>query len=324
MTQKERYFFKPRIGEHYAEGFDGYRTLVVGVHLMCEEEECLYQMLCQSPLFIAGMDNRCPCYEQHRKGPLADYYRLSNCNAIELETYIYNDGKSPSFSAFTKYLLKEPGYVSPERKKELWDRLAFCNYLQSFRPDSNTPSYSGNQELYDNCLPAFKAILRELNPQRLYVWSDELCECLNNHSIKGLDYYGATDMQAKRVHLFFYNTIPGVKITNEQLEEIIRQKVGDSVPPATQEKLAYVTKRCLEKGFLRFDGSNLRISNVIAMSYLGMRIKTVDKSLNWKHFDILFNHPNLRGGHYDKVSCEIELQISELLKRHFPAFTKKV
>lgn len=64
------------------------------------------------------MDNECPCYEQHRKGPLADYYRLSNCNAIELETYIYNDGKSPSFSAFTKYLLKEPGYVSPERKKE--------------------------------------------------------------------------------------------------------------------------------------------------------------------------------------------------------------
>jgi len=55
-----------------------------------------------------------------------------------------------------------------------------------------------------------------------------------------------------------------------------------------------------------------------------MRIKTVDKSLNWKHFDTLFNHPNLRGGHYDKVSSEIELQISELLKRHFPAFTKKV
>ena len=269
------------------------------------------------------MDNECPCYEQHRKGPLADYYRLSNCNAIELETYIYNDGKSPSFSAFTKYLLKEPGYVSPERKKELWDRLAFCNYLQSFRPDSNTPSYSGNQELYDNCLPAFKAVLRELNPQRLYVWSDELCECLNNHSIKGLDYYGATDMQAKRVHLFFYNTIPGVKITNEQLEDIIRQKLGDSIPPATQEKLAYVIKRCLEKGFLRFDGSNLSISNVIAMSYLGMRIKTVDKSLSWKHFDILFNHPNLRGGHYDKVSSEIELQISELLKKHFPSHTKE-
>lgn len=82
MTQKERYFFKPRIGEHYAEGFDGYRTLVVGVHLMCEEEECLYSVLCQSPLFIAGMDNRCPCYEQHRKGPLADYYRLSNCNCL--------------------------------------------------------------------------------------------------------------------------------------------------------------------------------------------------------------------------------------------------
>ena len=148
MSNPPKYFFKPRIGEHYAEGFDGYLTLVVGVHLMCEEEECIYKKLCQSPIFVVKMDNECPCYEQHRKGPLADYYRLSNCNAIELETYIYNDGKSPSFSAFTKYLLKEPGYVSPERKKELWDHLAFCNYLQSFRPDSNTPSYSGNQELY--------------------------------------------------------------------------------------------------------------------------------------------------------------------------------
>lgn len=158
MSNPPKYFFKPRIGEYYADGFNGYRTLVVGVHLMCEEEECIYKELCQSPIFVVKMDNECPCYEQHRKGPLADYYRLSNCNAIELETYIYNDGKSPSFSAFTKYLLKEPGYVSPERKKELWDHLAFCNYLQCFRPDSNTPSYSDHQELYDNCLPTNSAV----------------------------------------------------------------------------------------------------------------------------------------------------------------------
>ncbi len=77
-------------------------------------------------------------------------------------TRIYNDGKSPSFSSFTKYMVKEPGYVSPERKKELWDRMVFCNYLQCFRPDSDTPSYEQNMQLYDDCLPAFKALLQEL------------------------------------------------------------------------------------------------------------------------------------------------------------------
>ena len=314
MTQKERYFFKPRIGEHYAEGFDGYRTLVVGVHLMCEEEECLYSMLCQSPLFIAGMDNRCPCYEQHRKGPLADYYRLSNCNAIELETYIYNDGKSPSFSAFTKYLLKEPGYVSPERKKELWDRLAFCNYLQSFRPDSNTPSYSGNQELYDNCLPAFKTILRELNPQRLYVWNDELCECLNNHSIKGLDYYGATDMQAKRVHLFYYNTIPGTNASNEELTEYINRKTNGTLPPETVTMVAEYTKRAINAGYLRFDGEKIHIEKKTAVSFLCLSIMKEDSTLRWKHFDAIYCHNNLRGAHYNKVSPADENDILSWMK----------
>jgi len=314
MTQKERYFFKPRIGEHYAKGFDGYRTLVVGVHLMCEEDECLYSMLCQSPLFIAGMDNRCPCYEQHRKGPLADYYRLSNCNAIELETYIYNDGKSPSFSAFTKYLLKEPGYVSPERKKELWDRLAFCNYLQSFRPDSNTPSYSGNQELYDNCLPAFKTILRELNPQRLYVWNDELCECLNNHSIKGLDYYGATDMQAKRVHLFYYNTIPGTNASNEELTEYINRKTNGTLPPETVTMVAEYTKRAINAGYLRFDGEKIHIEKKTAVSFLCLSIMKEDSTLRWKHFDAIYCHNNLRGAHYNKVSPADENDILSWMK----------
>ena len=45
MPVPNKIFFKPRIGEHYAEGFNGYRTLVVGVHLMCEEEDCIYKEL---------------------------------------------------------------------------------------------------------------------------------------------------------------------------------------------------------------------------------------------------------------------------------------
>lgn len=313
MADSTKYFFKPRIGKDYEKGFNGYRTMVVGVHLICEYE-CEHIDRCCSLDGVREMDNQCPCYEEHRKGENADYYRLGNDNVIELETYIYNDGKSPSFSAFTKYLLKEPGYVSPERKLELWDKLCFCNYLQCFRPNSNTPSYENYRQLYDDCLPAFKALLREQNPQRLYVWSDELCECLRNHRIKGLDYYGETDMQVKRVHLFYYNTIPGTNASNEKLSEYINRKTNGTLPPETVTTVAEYTKRAINAGYLRFDGEKMHIEKKTAVSFLCLSMMKKDSNLRWKHFDAIYCHNNLRGAHYDKVSTADENNILSWMK----------
>ena len=206
MPQSSSCFFRPRIGSRYYDKWEGYRTMVVGVHLLCEEE-CAYKPLCTAADTVAQMDDRCPCYTTHRKGRWADYYRLSNCNAIELDTYIYKDGKSPAFSAFTKYLLHEQDGVTAERREWLWEHLCFYNFMQCFRPGSRTPAPADAPHLYDAALPAFKQVLADLRPQYLYVWSRHLADYLRTKHIEGLTYVRQTDMQAMNVHVFSYNCI---------------------------------------------------------------------------------------------------------------------
>lgn len=157
-------------------------------------------------------------------------------------------------------------------------------------------------------------MLRELNPQRLYVWSDELCECLTNRRIKGLDYYGVTDMRVKRVHVFYYNVIPGSKAIDEELTEYIRCKSKVELTPDAIYLIKHCTKRAIGKGFLRFDGDKMVIEKTIPVSFMCSAMMNETK-LPWMLFNDIYCHKNLRGGHYDHVSPADESMIRKWIRQ---------
>lgn len=77
-------FFLPRIGKYYEEGWQGYRTLVLGAHHICNNN-CEFSTLCCSANQIVQMDNECPCYHNIHD---TNYYSLHNSNIIEIDAYI--------------------------------------------------------------------------------------------------------------------------------------------------------------------------------------------------------------------------------------------
>lgn len=127
--ERRKYFFKPRIGSRYAEKWNGYRTMVLGAHQICTAK-CEFLDLCCSNEGVWEMDNACPVYEDGRDDP---YLRLSNGNRIEMDAYIEDAANYPAYFAFTKYILEEKGFVSPEKREYLTYRSHFSGLYNKKR-----------------------------------------------------------------------------------------------------------------------------------------------------------------------------------------------
>ena len=311
---ESKIFFRPRIGERYQEGWNGVRTMVVGVHLLCELN-CEHKQRCCSLMGVSQMDSSCPEYEKYKGTEHEYYYRLSNCNSIELDSYIENEAKSPSFSMITNYLLHEKGFISVDRRRELWEHLGFCNFLQHFMPDADTPSHNDKLQLYKDSLPAFREMLRMYNPQILYIYSKHLDEFLRSHRIKGLMYHGANDTMLIDVYEFHYNYIPHGKMSEEQLQDYVKQKLnGTNTPEALNIKeMAKWLSNAIQKDILRCDGSAVYIRKTADAAYLG-RIMTSYFGISWSEFVAILNssHKTLRTAHCEHASQKIRTTVDAL------------
>ena len=311
---ESKIFFRPRIGERYQEGWNGVRTMVVGVHLLCELN-CEHKQRCCSLMGVSQMDSSCPEYEKYKGTEHEYYYRLSNCNSIELDSYIENEAKSPSFSMLTNYLLHEKGFISVDRRRELWEHLGSCNFLHHFMPDADTPSHNDKLQLYKDSLPAFREMLRMYNPQILYIYSKHLAEFLRSQRIQGLMYHGANETMLIDVYEFHYNYIPHGKMSEEQLQDYVKQKLnGTNTPEALNIKeMAKWLSNAIQKDILRCDGSAVYIRKTADAAYLG-RIMTSYFGISWSEFDAIVNysHKTLRTAHWEHASQKIRTTVDAL------------
>ena len=264
---------------------------------------------------VSQMDSSCPEYEKYKGTEHEYYYRLSNCNSIELDSYIENEAKSPSFSMITNYLLHEKGFISVDRRRELWEHLGFCNFLQHFMPDADTPSHNDKLQLYKDSLPAFREMLRMYNPQILYIYSKHLAEFLRSQRIQGLMYHGANDTMLIDVYEFHYNYIPHGKMSEEQLQDYVKQKLnGTNTPEALNIKeMAKWLSNAIQKDILRCDGSAVYIRKTADAAYLG-RIMTSYFGISWSEFDAIVNysHKTLRTAHWEHASQKIRTTVDAL------------
>lgn len=178
MDDDKTYFFRPRVGKYYQDGFNGHRTLVLGQYLYCWRRECAYREMCTVQGLSRQLDLLCPLYSDKDD---REYYRLSNSNLIEVDSYIEGEDYS-AFSAFTHRMLGLREHLSPSVRAGLWDRVAFYNYVQHYFPDPEVFEYDVRKALLDRYFQAFACVLDELRPEVIYVWGDALKKILVERS----------------------------------------------------------------------------------------------------------------------------------------------
>ena len=135
---------KPWKGTHYDSGINGKKILVIGESFYCSEE-----YIKKLPEGTSMTDKIVKDYLAIRKGE----YRENN------------GGWTNTYLKFERSLTCKE--TTPEESQEIWDSIAFYNYLQV--PMSGARE-SGSTIDYRNAENAFFEVINELQPDLIIVW----------------------------------------------------------------------------------------------------------------------------------------------------------
>lgn len=185
-------FFKPMVGNDYSSGFHGVKTLVVGASLPCTHTDCAFRSKCMKD--SSTCDLLCPHSRKENGQPIP----LSDSPATELDTYC-NDNDThdfPAYDNFTKLLSYKNEYITNGQRNEIWEKVAFTEYLQNFLPHWETPAYSANRALFDKYFPAFLSVLERLEPQLVIIWGKPVREAIEANMLH-CGYITKEDMDEK-------------------------------------------------------------------------------------------------------------------------------
>ncbi|MBO8484398.1 MAG: hypothetical protein IAB75_09865 [Bacteroidetes bacterium] len=193
MEKRDSYFFRPRIGKNYWKGFRGYRTFVLGAYHFCREwhamrYHCNHYEQCVREGRSREFNETCPIYLD-RMDLYDGYYRISNSNIIEIDSYIEGE-RCPSYGEFTRRMTDKSGrLISSEDRENFWESVIFYNYIQHFLPEAEEFSYQDHKEELDADFPAFARVLDKLKPEIIYIWTDAIKDAvLNNRmSLAGIE-----------------------------------------------------------------------------------------------------------------------------------------
>ena len=135
--------FEPWKGKNYlTTGFNGKKILVIGESFYCSEEE--------ADKYAATLTEKI----------VNDYLAIRNGEFRE------NKGEwTNTYLKFERSLVGEE--TTPERSREIWNSIAFYNYLQI--PMSGARE-SGSPIDYKNAEKAFFEVINELQPDLIIVW----------------------------------------------------------------------------------------------------------------------------------------------------------
>ena len=200
-------FFQPRIGQHYHEGFKGYRTLVLGVKHHCILKQCPFYEDCVMQRNCANYDANCPAYGDRHD------LRLSQSNQIEIDAFLEEYDRYPTYSYFTKLMLGKADDCTEAEKTAFWEQMAFANYLQYFCPSPQVPEYEEGDLTYrSEDWEAFLELLESVKPEVLLVWNAALKTLLDKKiaegAIKGLTHFDDFRSETLTVNRYLYKVQP--------------------------------------------------------------------------------------------------------------------
>ena len=142
-------FFKPYIGDDYHKGINGKRVLVVGASFYCGSKDCRYFAECTNPVQkdSSKFDTCCSAYT------------LSGQRLSEEPSNAIADGYK-TYQTFGKFMQ----FVADT--EDVWQRMAFTNYLQFISPTIETRK----EYLSSRDFEAFNETLAALQPDVVVAW----------------------------------------------------------------------------------------------------------------------------------------------------------
>ena len=227
-------FFQPRIGQHYQDGFKGYRTLVLGVKHHCTLNHCQYYEDCVLYRNCAKYDAHCPAYGDRHD------LRLSQSNQIEIDAFLEEYDRYPAYSYFTKLMLGKSDDCTETEKETFWEQVAFANYLQYFCPSPQVPEYKCDCSFYrSEDWEAFMELLDALQPEVLLVWNSALKTLLDKKiaegEIEGLTHFDDFRSETLTINRYLYKE--KAKDTPENLFKAFQQKFATRLTDSETARL---------------------------------------------------------------------------------------
>lgn len=151
MAKHPSRFFIPRKGEHYETGINGKKVLVVGASFYCNKYDCPYFGDCTSPNKKDSSLYNTTCPEYAKQGA-----------ELRKEPRYAIDENYQAYRRFEK-LMRE---VVNSDVENIWEYVAFTNYVQFFVPTKNTlKAHLSNRDF-----EAFIETLVELKPDVVISW----------------------------------------------------------------------------------------------------------------------------------------------------------
>lgn len=179
-------FFVPWCGDHYENGIQGKKVLVIGASHNCPHSNiCLRKQNNQSCINLNGGKCKLGCmhFDECTLGNSRKF--VDSCPYMEYSTQRYKKicngkkinnklcsttigeicdfiagGDNKAYTVFSNHFNSYFGI------NDIWERIAFSNFAQNFQPNS-----TGNK-FYDNDFPAFIQNIYELAPDVVIVWGD--------------------------------------------------------------------------------------------------------------------------------------------------------
>ncbi len=162
-------FFKPFVGSMYHHGINGKKILVLGASFYCNKDgkdgryKCQFFDECTNPVKkdSSRFNLSCPIYA-------GTGLRLSEepSNAIS-ENY-------KTYQVFANFIRQ---FVE-DKDEDVWQRMAFTDYLQFFSPTVLTHKEYLSQRDFD----AFCETLHELQPHIVVAWGMQIIEEIREHN----------------------------------------------------------------------------------------------------------------------------------------------
>jgi len=144
-------FLKPWDGPLYREGFKyGKKVLVLGASSYCNRKDCKFYQDCAIEQNSRLYDTLCPF---NNKNPLS---MMPSCEFDE-----------DAARTFKRFILFMKHFLNTEDSQEVYNRVAFTNYVQHILGGRTNTLLSDCREEY---LDAFVEVLEDLQPDIVLVW----------------------------------------------------------------------------------------------------------------------------------------------------------
>ena len=266
--EQHGYFFVPRIGANYNEGFNGLKTLIVGAYHVCYCN-CEYKDICCNIDTVGTMDYKCPAYDntvqtQNQEEELC----LHNSNIIEISSYCDDDARYPTYSAFTRYMLDCKKGLTSEQKNNFWNSVAFYNFYQCFSSSDSVPCNNNRKTINKNAINSLLEVINKIQPNVIYVWTKDVNDVIEANISK---FSGLKKESLLREHstmeLYLYSYNYKINTTTQgDIDEYLHKFFPNREITLTIEganknvpSLSKVLLNAIKRGAFQFDNGKLVI-----------------------------------------------------------------